>query len=231
MTDSFVVSSGGYVNGGSNPVTYSNTFQKVISFPFPFWPYAKQAKDSNFKGSFVGIALAAIVINIIMLILMYNGYKHLTMGMQGYASASGPASKNILRFSSPNQNQAMTSGVHGSLRHLYGKDNKSRVQHQQSDTFLSGQGPPRFNDVPEYILRKENRMQDALATYSNLRSNGEDVPDWAEYWNKWQSDKNYSYSGRGMYDTNGQGKPLLGAENRGKYTDGMSSERLAASVY
>jgi hypothetical protein len=215
MTDSFVVSSGGSVNGGGDPITLDNTVKKLGAFFFPAYPHIEQAmkksSGGNIKGGLVAVAVVALILNIILIAYATTGIMYRTGAYSEGIGARG-AGTGDLKFSYPLHNQGMT--------------NKTKY-----DTFMSGQEPPSFNDVPNYILRKENRMQDALATYANLRSSGHPVPDWAEYWNNWQTDNNYSYTGQSMYDTDGKGMQISGkGAVKGKYyaqeqkeLDGMRS--------
>ena len=205
MTDSFVVSSGGSVSGGGNKITLDNAAQKSVAFFFPFVPHVQSALDyskanSKHSGGLVVVAVATFIIYLIMILYLYRGVmSSMDSDTMDGIGARG-AGTGDLKFSYPLNNQGMTNRTKYDTM-----ENRTKY-----DTFLSGNEPPSFNDVPNYILRKENRMQDALATYANLRSSGQDVPDWAEYWNNWQSDNNYSYSGRGMYDTTGSVKSRRG---------------------
>jgi len=205
MTDSFVVSSGGSVNGGKIPITLNSTPQKATAFLFPFVPHVMSAIDDHrannkWNGGLVLAAVATVVLYLIMIIYLYRGIMASKEDSMEEGIGARGAGTGDLKFSYPLNNQGMTNRTKYDTM-----ENRTKY-----DTFLSGNEPPSFNDVPNYILRKENRMQDALATYANLRSSGQDVPDWAEYWNNWQSDNNYSYSGRGMYDTTGSVKSRRG---------------------
>jgi hypothetical protein len=65
---------------------------------------------------------------------------------------------------------------------------------------------PEFEDVPNYILRKEDQQQDALNLYTRLKSTNEESRSWSQFWADYQAKMNYGYGSTGLFDNiGGQG--------------------------
>jgi len=59
---------------------------------------------------------------------------------------------------------------------------------------------PEFEDVPNYILRKEDQQQDALNLYTRLKSMNEESRSWSQFWADYQAKMNLGYGSRGLFD-------------------------------
>ena len=64
----------------------------------------------------------------------------------------------------------------------------------------SRRSSPEFEDVPNYILRKEDQQQDALNLYTRLKSMGEESRSWSQFWADYQAKMNLGYGSRGLFD-------------------------------
>jgi hypothetical protein len=224
MSESFVVSSsGGAVTGGSG----FDVLDKVIKYTGPGFLTTLNdvAVSKASQNTMVRVAVGVLIVGLILLMwfAVVNGFYAWRMGVtfvspdaadQGYTSkypfGRGAASARDVRFGGP---IGITGDVQGMTNKKY-----DTMTNKKFDTFLNGSEPPVFQDVPNYILRKENRMQAALHAYSKLRSKkGQGaVPDWAEYWKDWQAEGGYNYGGAQIYDQSEL------RENATKVTQGMA---------
>jgi hypothetical protein len=174
MSDSFVVSSGGSINGGGDPITLSG-LSKPLSFAFPAYPYVKNAFDTGFKvPKIAAIAVVLMIINITLIIFLIVGMQSV-MNSKKTSDGIGAANTRTIRMGGP-------IGIPGSIQGM-----KNGVKRSgKFDTFFGGIEPPVQNNAPADVTHNWSRMNDALEAYSKLQTSGESTPDWAEYWNDWQ---------------------------------------------
>lgn len=117
----------------------------------------------------------------------------------------------VLSIKSSSSFQGIGAAGTGSVRFTDSYGLGSNKSSDKLDTFLNMNEPPIFNDVPNFILTKEDRMQAALHAYAKLRKeamsrdNLKSIPTWNEYWSDWQKSQDYDYSGRTLYDIEGGG--------------------------
>lgn len=144
-----------------------------------------------------------------------------------YPYGTGVANARSVRFGGPigigGEIQGMSTGKYDTMKN------------SKFDTFLNSAESPMFTDVPNYILRKEDRMQDALFAYSKMRKQNTDsaVPDWATYWKDWQAGNGYDYSGAQMYDVGKSPSVNVGEweASQNASSEGFDSKMLRDKVY
>jgi hypothetical protein len=199
MSESFVVSTGGSVTGGGNMAMVD----KIAGVIAPATVY------NAAKSIHVGLAIAYLVVMIVVWIMAFSGI----------VSVIAPGG---VFFGTKTRDIEEGIGAAGTrtvkLSDAYGLGATASRAMDKTDTFLGGLEPPVFNDVPNHVLRKENRMQSALHAYGKLRKeaegNSRPLPSWNDYWSDWQKTQNYDYSGRTMYEL-----------------EGLSASTLRKSVY
>jgi hypothetical protein len=59
---------------------------------------------------------------------------------------------------------------------------------------------PNFEDVPNYVLRQENREQDALNAYVMLKNNGGTSQSWPQFLSDYNNQKNFGYGSMSLFD-------------------------------
>ena len=211
MSESFVVTKGGSIIGGGAADAFDNVLQYISPggiVNFINKSVTKQLKESNTKGNnestgsaiklIVGVLMLALIV--IIWLSMINGFyawrKDVTFmmpdeiadqGFYGRASRAIP-SGGAMGAGDTRVSYPLGGDVQGMTTKKY-------------DTFLSGGEAPIFNDVPNYILRKENSQKAAINAYAKLRtSTSGAVPDWADYWRDWQSSSGQDFN-RALYNT------------------------------
>lgn len=213
MSESFVVSTGGSVTGGGLPsITLNSTPKIVTSVLFPGSHLVSYyANNKNYPYA----AAAFVVMVLVIVAYMSIGYGIFWKMSQSFQGIGAAGTRTIKR---------------SDAYEFMGNKPQSGDKH---DTFLNTMGSgPVFNDVPNYVLRKENRMQSALHAYAKLRKSSEGtnrpLPSWNSYWADWQKSQNYDYSGRSMYDIEG-GNVQAGDNVKG--TDAFTPEQLRRDIY
>ena len=200
MGDSFVVKTSGGVE--------THMLHSVAGFLIPekWYDLVKSGTSGIASDMARKVVNAVLIVGLILMIwlIWVNGAYAISQGVTMYSGAketfssrypygAGVAGTRETRFGGP-------IGISGDVQGMANK---------KYDTFLNGSEAPVFQDVPNYILRKENTMQDAVKAYANLRSKkgnaaGSAVPDWAEYWKDWQSNSGSDFN-RDLYDTSSLG--------------------------
>ena len=162
-------------------------------------PTTKQVLYGNGQPYNMGVKILAALIVVWLIVMLFFGLAGLVQAIRGKLfEGIGAMGTRGTRFD------------HAGVIQGFG-DRKHTPNADQS--FLNSMQGPEFTDVPNYVLRKENRMQNALHAYGRVRGEhmarvdaGESpapLPTWASYWSDWQKSQNYDYSGRKMYDASG----------------------------
>jgi hypothetical protein len=195
---SFVVSSSGGVEGGGSKEVV-NMFNNVVDWTAPGF----LIKLNTTFGLKTGTKPTQIVVSVIIVMLIIIVWSLIFSGVALWAGAGPPLDK----FG--NSRKIPWGGVMGPggtrLAGHVGLDGRSGMigpDHSRMDTFLGEGARYQYNMPPNYVMRKENNRNTAINSYAALKASGKAVPDWAEYWNTYQSNNNLSYGGQQMWDTN-----------------------------
>jgi hypothetical protein len=117
-----------------------------------------------------------------------------SQGMVGYGGAGG-AARNVVT--------------------LFGQDSQGFGGGRRSS--------PEFENVPDYVLRMENRQEDAMNTYTYLKRSGGTSLSWPQYWSEVQRTQNYGYGSKGINDTG-----ALGTDGQNSLGSVSQAERESA---